>query len=51
MIVFETSVLECAHSVQDRIAGASSEVNALKDAMNRGRIALLDDDIFPERYL
>jgi hypothetical protein len=27
----------CSRPLLDRIAGASSEVNALKDALNRGR--------------
>jgi len=31
----------CSRPVLDRIAGASSEVNALKNALNRGRIVIL----------
>jgi hypothetical protein len=31
----------CSRPVLDRIAGASSEVNALKNALNRGRIIIL----------
>jgi hypothetical protein len=38
--------------VLDRIAGASSEVNALKDALNRGKIAIPDvSTFFPEYRL
>lgn len=40
----------CSSPVLDRIAGATSEVTALKDALNRGRALLFGVILYSKRF-